>query len=96
MIDRMAEDHANARHLADGFAGIPGITLPYPVETNLVFINVAGTGLTAHEVVERLAPTGVRLGDFYNEDLIRAVTHAEISRADCDTAIAALREVLAA
>lgn len=96
MIDRMAEDHVNARHLAEGFAGIPGITLPYPVETNLVFINVVGAGLTAHEVVERLAPTGVRLGDFYNEELIRAVTHAEISRADCDTAVAALREVLAA
>jgi threonine aldolase len=94
MIDRMAEDHENARHLAAGFATVPGITLPYPVETNLVYIDVSGTGLTAHEVVERLAPLGVRMGDFYNEHLIRTVTHAEISRADCETAVEALHQVV--
>lgn len=94
MIDRLADDHANARRLAAGFAEIPGIALPYPVETNLVFIDVAGTGMTAHEVVERLAPAGVRLGDFYNETLLRAVTHAEITRDDCDLAVAALAEVV--
>jgi threonine aldolase len=94
MIDRLPEDHANAAFLAEGFAQLPGIVLPFPVETNLVFIDVAATGMTAQEVVARLEPSGVRLGAFYNDRLIRIVTHYEISREDCEIAIAELGKVL--
>ncbi len=95
MIDRLAEDHANAKVLAAGFASIPGVKLAFaPVETNLVYIDVSGTGLTASEVVARLTPRGVLLGDFYDDKLIRAVTHVDISRADCEQAVEALRDVL--
>lgn len=95
MVDRLPEDHANAKYLAEGFAQIPGITLPFSVETNLVFIDVSGTGLTAQQVVERLEPSGVRLGAFYDDRKIRAVTHYEITREDCDIAIAELAKVVA-
>lgn len=95
MIDRLADDHANARLLAEGFAAVPGVRLPFGMpETNLVYIDVAETGLTATEVVTRLKPHGVLLGDFYDDKLIRAVTHVDISRANCATAVEALRNVL--
>lgn len=95
MIDRLPEDHANAKYLAEGFAQIPGIEVVYPVETNLVYIDVSGTGLTAQQVVAQLDPVGVRLGAFYDERKLRAVTHYEITRDGCDTAIAALANVAA-
>jgi threonine aldolase len=95
MINRLADDHANAHVLAEGFATVPGVRLPFGMpETNLVYIDVADTGLTAAEVVTRLKPHGVLLGDFYDDKLIRAVTHVDINRADCETAIEALRNVL--
>lgn len=95
MIDRLADDHANARVLAEGFATVPGVRLPFGMpETNLVYIDVAETGLTATEVVTRLKPHGVLLGDFYDDKLIRAVTHVDISREGCETAVEALRDVL--
>ncbi len=95
MIDRLPDDHANARYLAEGFAQIPGIALPYGVETNLVFIDVSGTGMSAQEVAAKVEPTGVRLGAFYEQSILRAVTHYEITRDDCDVAIAALAKVVA-
>ena len=95
MVDRLPEDHANATYLAAGFAQIPGITLPFPVETNLVYIDVSGTGMTAQQVVAQLDAVGVRLGAFYGESKIRCVTHYEITREDCDTAIAELSRLVA-
>lgn len=95
MIDRLPEDHANAKYLAEGFAQIPGITLPYGVETNLVFIDVSGTGMSAQDVATRLDPGGVRLGAFYEPSILRAVTHYEITREDCDIAIAELDRLVA-
>ena len=50
-IDRLAEDHANAKALARGLAQIPGMTVEQP-DTNLVFFDTAGTGLTAEELAE--------------------------------------------
>ncbi len=48
-VERLAEDHANARRLADGIAGVPGLRVP-PPETNLVYIETEGAGLTAAEL----------------------------------------------
>ena len=63
-IDRLAEDHANAAALARGMAQIPGITVETP-ETNLVFFDTTGTGLTAAEFAGRLRPVrsnGIGIG----------------------------------
>ena len=95
MSERLSDDHSNARVVGEGFAAVSRVCLPFRIpQTNLVYIDVAETGLTATEVVNRLKPHGVLLGDFYDDRLIRAVTHVDISRADCETAVLALRDVL--
>jgi threonine aldolase len=57
---RLADDHARAQELARGLTALPGVTLAFPVATNMVFIDLAPSlGLTAQELVERLRPMGV-------------------------------------
>lgn len=93
-VDRLAEDHANAKLLARGLAEIPGIALDLEhVETNMVFFDVAQTGRTALDVVDRLLARGVRMGAV-GRTLIRAVTHLDVSRADVERAVAVAQEVL--
>lgn len=94
MVDRLAEDHANARLLADGLANMPGITLDATrVQTNLVFFDVAGTSWTAVEFCERLATLGVlmlALGRY----TVRAVTHYGIERSDVEHALRTVSQLL--
>src|SRR3989441_1212680 len=61
-VKRLADDHANARRLAEGLAGLPGVSLdPATVETNIVFFELTGEP-TAAVAVERLLAHGVRMG----------------------------------
>jgi threonine aldolase len=79
-VARMAEDHANARFFAERIAEIPGIEIdPSGVETNLVFFDVAETGLDAAQVHDRLLEHGVRIGASSGTRM-RAVTHLDVSR----------------
>ncbi len=95
-VERLAEDHANARLLADRLAEVPGIAIdPETVETNIVFFDVAGTGLTASQVAERLADHGVRVGPM-GAGLIRAVTHLDVTTAQVEEAAAAVKTVVEA
>jgi len=94
-VERLAEDHGNARALASGLAELPGIAIaPDEVETNIVFFDVGATGRSAAELVSALKRKGLGLGAF-GATTIRAVTHIGISRADIDRAVAAIRETLA-
>jgi threonine aldolase len=94
-IDRLAQDHTNAKILARGLAEIPGILIDVEhVETNMVFFDVAGTGLTAVDAVERLSAGGVRMGAT-GRTRIRAVTHLDVSQSDVERAVEIAREVLA-
>jgi len=89
MVDRLAEDHENARRLADGIAGIKGFEIdPSNVRTNIVFIGTAGTGKTAAEIAARLESLGVRCLAS-GPDTLRAVTHHPIAGADIEKALAA-------
>jgi len=91
-VKRLAEDHANARRLAEGLAALPGIKLdPGTVETNLVFFDLAGS-LDASTAVERLLAHGVRMGAL-GPRTIRAVTHLDVSAAGVEKALAAARTV---
>jgi threonine aldolase len=93
MIDRMAEDHANARRLALGLSEMPFISVDLSrVQTNFVMFRVAPTtaseGLLAARAryVEALDALGVRT--FAHVDgMIRAVTHVDISATDIDRAL---------
>jgi len=93
-IEGLAEDHTNARIFARGIAEIPGIAINVEhIETNLVFFDVSGTGLTAADVVARLLARGVRVGA-QGPTRVRAVTHLDVSRADVERAVTIAQEVL--
>ncbi|HYF39425.1 MAG TPA: beta-eliminating lyase-related protein, partial [Gemmatimonadales bacterium] len=95
-VERLAEDHARARSLADGLAGLRGITLdPARVETNIVIFDVSETGLTAAEFNDRtVASHGVRFS-VLAPSTVRAVTHLDISSAGVSQAIEAARTAVA-
>jgi threonine aldolase len=87
-VDRLAEDHANAKRLGEGLAeaGLP--VEPEQVETNFVQLDVSPLGLTADEAVARLRAEGVLFSFAARKDVLRAVTHLGISADDVDEAIA--------
>ena len=91
----LAEDHANARLLAEALAKIEGVTIDLKaVETNIVIFRLkAGKG--AAELVTRLKARGVLAGAF-GPDAIRVVTHRDVSRKDCIDAAEALSEEIEA
>ena len=87
-------DHENARFLAQGLAEIRGITIdPTKVVSNILFIDVSGTGLTSFEISKRLEAKGV-LAYGVSPESIRMVTHYDVNRAGCERAIGVLRDVL--
>jgi threonine aldolase len=90
-VDRLAEDHANARILAEGLAGLPGITLdPDTVETNIVVFRLAD----APRFCQRLeAEHRVRMGA-PGPDLVRAVTHHDVDTTGVRRAVGAVEAVL--
>jgi len=109
MIDRLADDHANARYLADALASMPGVTGldPTRVRTNFVLFAIGDQGRwpddragreravrTRAAFLARLEARGVRMIE-YPEGRIRAIPHYGIERADIDTTIAATRAALA-
>jgi threonine aldolase len=89
-LPRLAEDHANARLLAAALAGRPGVRVA-PVETNIVVAELQGR--TAAELAAALAAEGVR-ASVMDTQTLRLVTHADVSRAECEAAVAALGRVL--
>lgn len=89
MIPRLAEDHENARLLAEALARYPG-TKVAPAQTNIV---VAEIGRGAPEVVEALRQRGV-LASAMDARTLRLVTHRDVSRVDCGRAADVLAQVL--
>jgi threonine aldolase len=94
-VERLADDHANARRLADLLAAIPGVRLDPPeVETNLVFLDITKTGWTAPVLSRRLREEGIGMGA-ENAARLRAVTHLDVDRAAVEQAAATMRRLLA-
>ena len=90
-IERLAEDHANAKVLAEGLADIPGVTLdPAEVETNIVMFEVSEP---ASAVLGRLLEQGVRVSQ-PGPHRLRAVTHLDISPGDVAEAVQVARRCL--
>jgi len=91
-VKRLAEDHANARRLAEGLARLPGVRLdPSTIETNIVFFDLTGS-LSAPAAVERMLARGVRMGAL-GARTIRAVTHLDVDGAGVERALAVARDV---
>ena len=95
-VDRLAEDHANARRLADGLAGISGIVIdPAEIETNLVYFELDAGAMSAAGFCAALQSRGVRMTEM-GARRVRAVTHLDVDAAMVERAILAVAEVLRA
>jgi threonine aldolase len=88
-VERLAQDHANAKTLARGLAQIPGLAVEDP-ETNLVFFDTAGTGLTADELADHIREEGVMVSTM-GRYRARACTHLDVDAAGIALAIDAIR-----
>jgi threonine aldolase len=94
MRERLAEDHANARLLAERIQGLPGISInSAKVRTNIVIFDIAGTHTPVAEFVAGLKSRGV-LAAGIGGTRVRLVTHYDVSRADCEAAAAAIEDLL--
>jgi threonine aldolase len=89
-VARLADDHANARALADGLQGLAGVVVQ-PPQSNMVFVDLAPE--LAAGVVDRLRDAGVLCTGLYR---LRLVTHMDVSAADIQQAVVALRAALKA
>jgi threonine aldolase len=94
MVDRLAEDHVNARTLAEGLAELPGVTCDLSrVQTNIVYFDVTGmTGLAFEDECRKRELLGGATG----EHRVRFVTHHGITAEDVQAALRTCEEVLSA
>lgn len=90
----LATDHANARFIAEELSRVEGVAV-FPVETNIVVFDISATGFAPREISARLRERGVLMNGF-NERMMRALTHRDVTREQCATAIAALADALRA
>jgi threonine aldolase len=94
MIDRLPEDHARARRLAEGLAEIPGVFVDLDViQTNIVILRPPA-GLSHEGVIAGMAERGVRISNYGTRGL-RMVTHYEIDDEAVDLALQAAADVMA-
>jgi threonine aldolase len=94
MVERLADDHANARKLAEGIAEMPGISIdPNQIHTNIVYFGVDRKDMTVEELVKRLGDNGARMLSV-GPGRIRAVTHYHISSDDIDYVLGVFGKVL--
>ena len=84
---KLKQDHANARLLAEGLAKVPGIKIdPAKVQTNILICDISGTGMTSTELSRKLAQRNV-LANGVSPQIIRFVTHLDVSRVQCEQAL---------
>lgn len=94
MVERLAEDHRRAQALAVGLHAIsPVLTDPIQVETNIVRVDTADTGLNAQAWVDALAVRGVRAGA-WSQSSLRLVTHRHIDDVAVERTLAVFRDLL--
>jgi threonine aldolase len=94
MVDRLAEDHANARLLADGLAEIGGIDIDMAaVQTNIIAFSVKGLGLTSDQFVAGMKDKGVLCGSA-DTFRVRMVTHRGIVKDDIVRTLSCVRELV--
>jgi len=94
MVGRLAEDHANARALAEGLAGIPGLLIdPDDISSNIVYFRVSRQGLGASELTQQLGALGVRVLPTA-ADQMRAVLNYHVSSSDVKRALEIFNRIM--
>lgn len=92
-IERLKEDHQNAKRLALGLKEFKGVSInPDHVETNIIIFSTADTGMTAAQVTEAMKKEGVLIHAF-GKTQIRLVTHLDVSSEDIEKALKAFKKV---
>ena len=95
-LERLAEDHQNARRLSVGLKELKGVSIdPKFVETNIVIFDVANSGMTASQVAEAMKKEGVLIHPI-GKTQIRLVTHLDVTSEDIEMALKAFRKLLKA
>ncbi len=91
MVDRLADDHRRARRLAAGLAALhPGLCDPASIATNIVYVDLAASGIPAPEWCRHLAEHGVTARP-YSATRVRLLTHADVDDDGIEAALAAFR-----
>ena len=94
-INRLAEDHANARYLAEKLLVIPALRIDMTrVQTNIILVDLV-TAMSAEQALAKMKSVGV-LAVQFGPKTLRLVTHLDVSRADCEEAVGRLAELFAA
>jgi threonine aldolase len=95
-IERLAEDHSNARYLAEGLAKIDGVSIDLnTVHTNIVIFDVSRSNMTAPEITEKWKEKGV-LALPISDKKIRIVTHMDVTSEECEKALSLFKEAVGA
>ncbi len=95
MVERLAEDHANAQYMARELADMEGLAVDVAaVQTNILFVDVSKVGAPVASIVEELKARNVLINNVGPSHL-RIVTHFDAPRRHCEVAVEALREVVA-
>jgi len=91
MVERLTEDHDNARRLAEGLEGTNGLSVdPKSVKTNIVYIDISHNDLSSNDLTDRLSRGGVLLLPTGPRQM-RAVTHYHITADDVKYAVGVIR-----
>ena len=94
MVERLADDHSNAKRLAEGLANIQGISVdPTSIQTNIVIFEISESAGNADDVINELANEGV-LVTYPGQQSLRMVTHRHISASDIDEALSRVAKVM--
>ena len=95
MVDRLADDHENAKYLADGISRIKGLSIELNrIQTNIVYFDITDKQFDAGKLVKQLADSGIKILQVAPNRL-RAVTHYGISSEDIEITLATMNEVMA-
>jgi len=93
-LERLREDHQNAKRLATGLKKIKGVSItPDHVETNIVIFDITQTGITAQKLAEAMKAQGVLIHPI-GKTQVRLVTHLDVSQEDIEVALKAFEKVL--
>jgi threonine aldolase len=92
-VDRLADDHRNAKALARGLRQMPGVAVEEP-DTNLVFFDTTGAGLPPPELISRLRREGVSLSLLGGR--VRACTHLDVTETMIEETLSLIRRQLSA